>query len=132
MDNDALTTRIQAILEAHADEIACAYLFGSRATGTERPDSDIDLAVLFRDAQPRRLMGPAVALRGELEEHTGYEVELIDLEAAPVDLVHRVLREGRLLLDPDPGRRIAFEVDARNRYFDLLPYIQAYRRAGSA
>lgn len=132
MDNDTLTTCMQSVLAAHADEIACAYLFGSRTAGAERPDSDIDLAVLFRNAQPRRLMGPAVALRGELEEHTGHEVELIDLEAAPVDLVHRVLREGQLLLEPDRERRIAFEVDARNRYFDLLPYLQAYRRAGNA
>jgi hypothetical protein len=32
------------------------------------------------------------------------------------------------LLDAVPERRIAFEVDARNRYFDLLPYLREHRR----
>ena len=48
----------------------------------------------------------------------------------PADLIHRVLRDGVLLVDRNPNRRIAFEVRARNDYFDLLPYLTEYRRAG--
>jgi hypothetical protein len=48
---------------------------------------------------------------------------------APVDLVHRILRDGRLLCEHDRSKRVAFEVDARNRYFDLLPHLQRYREA---
>ncbi|MCG5549480.1 hypothetical protein LRD17_12080 [Halorhodospira halochloris] len=59
-------------------------------------------------------------------------IDLMDVEQAPVDLVHRILRDGILLLDAIPERRIAFEVDARNRYFDLLPYLQEYRRSSAA
>jgi len=50
------------------------------------------------------------------------------LNRAPVDLVHRVLRDGILLLDRDPSGRIRFEVRARNEYFDLLPHLRRYRR----
>ena len=37
---------IETILEHHSDAQA-VYLFGSRANGEERPDSDIDVAVLL-------------------------------------------------------------------------------------
>lgn len=51
------------------------------------------------------------------------------LNRAPVDLIHRVLRDGMLLHDRDPTARIRFEVKARNEYFDLLPYLRQYRRS---
>jgi len=47
---------------------------------------------------------------------------------APSDLVHRVLRDGRLLVDRDRRARIRFEVAARNRYFDMQPIWRRYRR----
>jgi len=59
-------------------------------------------------------------LRLSLDSWTGY--------AAPTDLVHRVLRDGSLLVDRDKPMRIRFEVDARNRYFDLQPFLRRYRR----
>ncbi|MEO8182524.1 MAG: hypothetical protein ABI895_27115 [Deltaproteobacteria bacterium] len=37
------------------------------------------------------------------------------MNLAPADLVHRILRDQRLLLDRDPALRIRFEVAARNR-----------------
>jgi len=54
---------------------------------------------------------------------------LIVLNRAPTDLVHRVLRDGRLLLDRDPSKRIRFEVRKRNEYFDLEPALRRYREA---
>jgi hypothetical protein len=45
-------------------------------------------------------------------------VQLVVLNRAPADLVHRVLRDGVLLLDRDPGARIRFEVRTCNLYTD--------------
>jgi hypothetical protein len=56
-------------------------------------------------------------------------VDLLVLNRAPVDLIHRVLRDGILLHDRHPAARIRFEVKARNEYFDLLPYLRQYRRS---
>jgi hypothetical protein len=39
----------------------------------------------------------------------------------PAGLVHRVLRDERLLLERDRSDRIAFEARRRNEYLDLLP-----------
>ena len=58
-------------------------------------------------------------------------MQIVVLNTAPVDLVHRVLRDGHLLLDRDRGRRIRFEVKARNEYFDLQPVLARYRAGRS-
>jgi hypothetical protein len=50
------------------------------------------------------------------------------LNTAPPDLVHRVLRDGVLVLERDASARIRFEVRARNEYFDLRPRLDEYRR----
>jgi hypothetical protein len=42
--------------------------------------------------------------------------------------VHRILRDGKLLLDRDPPARIRFEVKARNEFFDLEPFLRRYRQ----
>lgn len=54
------------------------------------------------------------------------------LNRAPVDLAYRVLRDGLLVREWDRAARIRFEVRLRNEYFDLLPYLRLYQRAGSA
>ena len=110
--------------------IACAYLFGSVARGEASSTSDIDLAVLFEQPTADTLRGPLARLRLDLEDALGRSVDLVAMETAPPDLIHRVLRDGALLLDRNPNQRIAFEVRARNEYFDLLPYLTEYRRAG--
>jgi predicted nucleotidyltransferase len=112
--------------------LVCAYLFGSHARGEARPDSDIDIAVLLPADAPATVTGPLSTLRGDLERLLRRPVDLIDLRKAAPDLVHRVLRDGRLLVERDPGQRIAFEVRARNDYFDVLPYLLRYRRVEAA
>ena len=51
-------------------------------------------------------------------------MDLVVLNRAPADLIHRVLRDGILVLDLDPSARIRFEVRARNEYFVLLPHLR--------
>ncbi len=114
-------------------EVLSAYLFGSHARGSHGDDSDVDVALLFTpQTQAKRLIGPLSQVRGDIERLLEVTVDVVDLRSAPVDLVHRVLREGVLLLDRDPEERAAYEVAARNAYFDLLPYIEAYRASVSA
>lgn len=112
--------------------VVCAYLFGSHARGEAKAGSDVDIAVLFEPGTDTGLAGPATRVRGDLERRLGREVDLVDLARAPVDLVHRVLREGHLVAERDRQQRILFEVRARNEYFDLLPHLERYRRGSAA
>jgi uncharacterized protein len=123
-----LCRRLGAVLAADPGRPICAYLFGSLARGAGRADSDLDIAVLFRTDLPGTLDGLHLDLADALSESAGRPADLVVLNRAPADLIHRVLRDGILLLDLDPAVRIRFEVRARNDYFDLLPYLRRYRR----
>lgn len=127
-----ITSRLREYFEANAQGVVCVYVFGSVARGTARGRSDIDVAVLLERDPPPTLAGSAVSLGGELERHLGYPVDLVVINRASVDLVHRVLRDGLLVFDPRPRERIQFEVRARNAYFDLKPVLDRYRKVARA
>jgi uncharacterized protein len=127
MDLRQLEALIGAKLGADPN-VAAVYLFGSHARGTSRDDSDVDLGVLYRNPPPATLLGQPFELQTELSSELGVPVDVVVMNTAPVDLVHRILRDGRILLEADRSRRIAFEVKARNDYFDLLPILHRYRR----
>ncbi len=122
---------LRRYFDDHAPEIAVAYLFGSTARGTARPESDVDLAVLPGDPATGTLEALHLDLEDAIERHLGRTVQVVVLHLAPVDLVHRVLRDGVLVCERDRSKRIAFEVRARNEYFDLLPILERYRRRAS-
>ena len=128
MDKSILEKRLEAFFARHHQGIACAYLYGSWARGEAGQMSDVDIAVLFAEKPPATLNGLGLDLSGELETLLGRRVDLVVLNRAPVDLTHRVLRDGALVCDADASARVAFEVKARNDYFDLLPYLREYRR----
>lgn len=126
-DRQKLMQRLRTLLEASGSHVISAYLFGSVARGDSHSDSDIDIAVLLVRS-PESFDELPLALESQLELELGREVQVVTLNNAPPDLIHRVLRDGELLLDRDRAHRIAFEVRSRNLYFDVLPYLREYRR----
>jgi predicted nucleotidyltransferase len=127
MDLTAVRRVLSEYLSAHPDGLMAAYLFGSAARETAGPRSDVDVAVLYSAPPPATLEGLPLDLEGRLERLLGRPVQVVVLNTAPVGLVHRVLRDGVLLLDRDPRARIRFEVRARNEFFDLQPILSRYR-----
>ena len=130
MDVDVLSDRIRRFFEGRPEAALAVYLFGSQARGEARPDSDVDVAV-FRGRTETGLAALALDVETDLERQLGRPVQVIVLDSAPADLVHRVLRDGILLVDRDPLRRVDFEVQRRNEYFDLLPVLREYRRGAT-
>lgn len=122
--------RLREALGRAPAAVVCAYVFGSVARGEAGPGSDVDVALLFEKPPEARLDAGPLDLEGELERALGQEMQLVVLNRAPADLVHRVLRDGRLVLDRNPAARIRFEVAKRNEYFDLEPIRRRYRRTG--
>ena len=122
---DILATLSSAL--ADHPRVLAAWLFGSQARGTARPDSDVDVAVLV-DAAPTGFEDYPWALEAALAATLGRRVQLVVVNTAGADLVRRVLRDGIRLLDRDRGARIAFEVRKRNEYFDMPPIWRQIRR----
>ena len=112
--------------------IVAAYLFGSVARGTAGARSDVDVAVLYEAAPPATIEGLPLDLENAIHQVVARPVQVIVLNTAPVSLVHRVLRDGVLVLDRAPSTRIRFEVRARNEFFDLQPILARYRRRALA
>ena len=137
MDAVAIEERLREHFRARAaaegtEGIAAAWLFGSVARGTARPDSDVDVGVLFREDPPLTLAGYHFDLEADLQELLLLPVQLVVLNRAPVDLAFRVLRDGKLLVNQDPSRRIRFEVRTHNEYWDMEPYWRLYRKERGA
>lgn len=99
----AAVDELRGLLDARAEPegILAAWLFGSVARETARPDSDVDVGVLYREAPPRTLagVGKVFRLEEDLVEATGLPIQLVNLNQAPADLIVRVLRDGELLVD---------------------------------
>jgi predicted nucleotidyltransferase len=132
MDLRQIELRAKEVLASTDDRLVAAYLFGSVARATASATSDIDVGILFRTAPPGRLNDVRFNLEGLLERALGQTVQVVVLNQAPPDLIHRVLRDGRLLVERDRAARIRFEVRARNEYFDLVPTLNRYRRRETA
>lgn len=110
--------RIGAAVEALRDSGAVfGYLHGSRAAGTARPDSDIDVAAYYDGAAPQAF---------EVLLPSG--VDLVVLNHAPLELAGRIAVHGKLLFERDPAARVGWEATTRKIYFDELPRITRSHR----
>lgn len=127
------TATLREFFSLYNQGISAVYLFGSRARGDAHAGSDADVAVLYTQDPPQGLRGLALDLADDLQKALRAPVDLVVLNRASPDLIHRVLRDGILVCEYDRATRVRFEVDARRRYFDLLPYLREYRhtRAGT-
>jgi predicted nucleotidyltransferase len=97
------------------------WLYGSEARGAAKPDSDVDLAALFRRrTEPLEVFDA----RADLEEILHRDVDLVDLDQTSPILGMQVLKHGRLLVDRNPGRRH----DALGRTLGLFEDVKILRR----
>ncbi|HEY0526385.1 MAG TPA: nucleotidyltransferase domain-containing protein [Stellaceae bacterium] len=81
------------VLDALGPRDAAVILFGSCATGEAVRSSDIDVAILPRDADFPN--GFFADLREAFEESTiPYNVDLVDLRSADPDFRRRIEKEG--------------------------------------
>jgi predicted nucleotidyltransferase len=131
MGTEPLIDALRSLFARHADRIACAYLYGSTARGESRASSDIDVAVLYRETPPSTLEGLGFEIAGEIERALGRRADIVVLNRAAPDLVHRILRDGVLIHESDRSMRVAFETRKRAEYFDVIPYLRQYRRSAA-
>ena len=98
------------VLDAHPDAQAI-YLYGTWGTDAERPDSDVDVAVLLphgaamkADRWQWHLLAVAIAGTAGTEH-----ADLVNLRHADTSLQAEILRTGRLTYSGDDAARLSFE-----------------------
>ena len=129
MDEESIISAVRRYFAKQAGDLIAVYVFGSVARRTSGPSSDVDIAVLFALPPAPTLAGLPLKTEAEIEQLPGCPVQIVVLNNAPVDLVHRVLRDGDLVYEADHAARVGFEVAARREYLDLLPILRRYRQA---
>jgi hypothetical protein len=89
---------------------AFALVFGSRARGTQRPDSDLDVAAFWTGVPPAPW---------EVDLPDG--VDLVVLNAAPMELAGTIALEGQVLFEDDEVARVRWVAVTRRIWLDERP-----------
>ena len=110
-----LTPALEILRREIADLVA-VYLFGSAAAGTDRPDSDIDLAILAGQSPDRAQL---LDVQEKIAQSLLRDVDLIDLTAVTTVLQMQAIGEGQLIDAPRPDQAALFEVRVMRDYQDL-------------
>jgi predicted nucleotidyltransferase len=110
--------------------VAAVWLFGSRAGGRPRTDSDTDVAVLLAE----HVAAPGLVARGRLADVLATalgraDVDLVVLDHAPLALRARVITAGVLLVAIDDVWRVRFTVDTLSRWGDVRETVRRQDRS---
>lgn len=121
-----ISVKLQGVFGKYS-EVAAVYLFGSRATGTARPDSDYDLAVvsmLGRQARGRKLDILADLARDGLEN-----IDLTFLDHNNMVLQHEAVRLNQIVFRRPEFDHGSFYSRVVRMYFDIMPHLAIQRQA---
>lgn len=107
-------------------EITFAYLYGSFLENLFR---DVDVAVYMdKELTKKDALHFELALERELEEETGFPVDVRILNYSPLSFRFKVFKDGYLLLTRDERIRSDFECLTIVEYHDFNFYRKRYRR----
>ena len=88
------TAPLVAAIQAALPKTIAIWAFGSRISGTEHAESDLDLAVLVAGYADSVLLWE---LSGQLAEIAGCAVDMLDMRAASTVMQYQILQTGRRL-----------------------------------
>jgi predicted nucleotidyltransferase len=123
----SIADSISNVLAAHPGVLA-GYLFGSVAANRQRPDSDLDIAVLVdRNIMRKDPLKYRLSLMADLGAALKRcDVDLVLVNEAPPALAHNIVSKGALIFERSRSARIAFQVRTLNLFMDTEPMRRLY------
>jgi predicted nucleotidyltransferase len=133
MSNNAI---VKAVLTFYPD-VEAIYLFGSYGTQDERPDSDVDIALLLPYDRAKENKNIVISkCRHVLEERLKKEVDLANLRLTSTVFQFQVVTTGRLIYSRDLQAVQVFEMLTMSQYQRLneerKDILQAFYKTGRA
>jgi predicted nucleotidyltransferase len=106
------------------NDIAVVWLYGSRANGTARENSDYDIAVAFNSVEGTQFEKALKAEKLSMDWHGqlglgDVELSIVNIIAIPTYLAISILDEGQVLAEKDSLRLAKEELRIMNQYEDL-------------
>jgi len=114
------TTKLQTIF-ARYPEIQAVYLFGSTAAGTNRPDSDLDLALVPRSKALRR---QKLDILADLAQVGFDNVDLVILDTKDLVLQYEAVRYNQIIYRAPDFESGTFYSNTVRKYLDFLTYLE--------
>jgi uncharacterized protein len=127
MDPEQIIASLKDKLEL-IPEVQIALLFGSFAQNKSNQNSDIDLAIAFKE---KMSLDERINLAQELSRELRREVDLVDLRTASGVLLQQILDHRKTLIRRDPvlvGQLISKRVAEESDFMPLLDMILKARR----
>lgn len=122
-----LCGRLQHYFAGRRD-VAAAILFGSTARGEARPDSDIDIGVLLTPEAAQQGIDRSRLIADIMGVLMTNNVDVVILNRASPLLMHRVVRDGRVIYSADDGALAEFTIRAIQQYEDTRPLRKLLRQ----
>ena len=123
-----MDSRLSVLAEVFGryQDIQAVYLFGSRAKGAGRKDSDLDLAVVPRNPSARKRK---LEILTDLARIGFTDVDLVFLDTSDMVLKFEAVRHNRLVYRASDFDRGTMYSNVVRQYLDLKPYLDVQRRA---
>ena len=118
---ESLTDIILRVLRA-GPPLRLAVLFGSRATKHARADSDIDIAIVPRDASFQ--FGDEMKLSSALAKNLRQQIDLVRADQASTLLRFRIARDGVLLIADPAHEWPRFRATAAAEHAEIVDMLE--------
>jgi len=118
-NREDISDRIANVLEREPG-LKLAIMYGSAAAERMRPDSDVDVAVLFEN--PLNLE-QKMDLIYRLEREPKRDVDLVDLFNLSGTILKQILCKGRLVINNDTGALTRLYQRMVYNQADMMPYV---------
>ena len=110
---------IKTVLDFYPD-VEAIYLFGSYGTEDEKPDSDVDIALLFPPRRAKAVKSLALSeCWSSLTKILQKNVDLVNLRLVNTVFQHEIIQNGRLLYVKGENAVDAFEMAVLSSYQKL-------------
>lgn len=107
-------------------DILAVYLFGSAAIGRRHLESDLDLAIVPRDAS---LRNKRLEILTDLTRHGFDRIDLVFLDTDDVVLKFEAVRHNNIIYQAEGFDSGSYFSKVIRQYFDYKPYLKVQRQA---
>lgn len=124
-----IQNKLKLILKKDKD-ILFGYVFGSQVTGKTDFESDVDIAVYLDEKRVKDLFEKRLFLMEKLEGIFKKQTEVVVLnEIKSIFFKFVIIKEGKVIFERDHSKRVDFELETMENYYDYQPFLEEYNKA---